>query len=505
MATPFQALVAEIRALDGAPKVTYPEGSAAHPVTERVLRLRRGTQAPVFGQAEPDAAQFPHNTLTTQTELKNDAQYVEVYRKYEVLPGPISVSIAPYRETGIPMLVAKQKVSGSVLFTEGEFVPAAIAVSSIAVAVSGVCTVTLASAHDLPPGAWVTFAGTNATPTLNGNQRIVGVPAANQVQIAVAVTVAGTAAGTMQACNRIVRELKSTGNNNVNIKIDTMVAVPGVSALPARNVSAITNNGDGTCTVTLNAAHGLTAGVWATFAGTNATPKIDGPRKILSTPTSTTVVIQMTLTGAGTAAGTMTPMGDLSAFNEDFKCWKDYDFPDYLNAINAYFDRATTSGFNFNSHISWGAAVGLPMQDGYHGPCRARRLRLFFVGAPPDSFEENLQPTFIMPSSGSFVIEGGSLSRIFTPDLINSTFSNSVSFRTGRIPHCLTGPSPAITPIGSGQATVTLNLPESIPPKFNVGDIITLMGQPQKYDAGGLWEVIVYFITVPYTSGHAPP
>ena len=35
--------------------------------------------------------------------------------------------------------------------------------------------------------------------------------------------------------------------------------------------------------------------------------------------------------------------------------------------------------------------------------------------------------------------------------------------------------------------------------------ILVTMHDFEGWDAGALWEVIVYFITVPYTSGQAPP
>jgi hypothetical protein len=83
-----------------------------------------------------------------------------------------------------------------------------------------------------------------------------------------------------------------------------------------------------------------------------------------------------------------------------------------------------------------------------------------------------------------------------------------VRYRIQRLPHCTTGPNPAgsVTVHGSGQATLAqVAIPESIPSHFTAGDIITLMGQPQKRGAGALFEVIVFLVYVPNTSGQAPP
>ena len=96
MSTPFFDLIEELRALGGAPKVTYPTGHVSYPQTERVMKVPRGTETLALGSAEPDTARFPNNILTDQISLRMDAQYVEVYRKYEVLPGPFSLQGQQY-------------------------------------------------------------------------------------------------------------------------------------------------------------------------------------------------------------------------------------------------------------------------------------------------------------------------------------------------------------------------------------------------------------------------
>jgi hypothetical protein len=427
----------------GKPTVTYPYGDTRFP---RILEVRTGKKGTESAQLLPfltahrDQQSYPGAVLVEQTADCGDDTDKNISETYEVLPGPIFVEITGYRDTGIPMLVSRQRVAATADFTEGEIVPAALSVEAITDNGDGTCTVTVAAEHDLPPRAWVTLAGTDSTPSLDGNARIITVPAFNQVTVNIpgagsppSLSVAGTAAGTMVGTNRITRELKPLPSNaSVVVKLDTMIAAE-----------------------------------------------------------------------------------DVGVYNENIKCWKDYEFPDFLLGVNFYNDRAQTTGFeSWNYHISWGGAVALPMQDGYRGPCRAQRQRYFFVGPPPDSFEEGLAPTFIMPSSGTFVIEGGSVAANWTPDLLNSTFSRSNSFRTGRIPHCLNGGVPTITTFagpnaagvttGDSLATISVDMPPSVPARFVAGETITLMGQPTKYDAGALWEVIVWIITVPYTSGLMP-
>ena len=96
MATPFFDLIEELRALGGAPKVTYPTGNTSYPQTERTIKAKRGTHVLALGSAEPDPERFPNNILTDQIELRSDAQMVEVYRKYEVLPGPFTMQGQDY-------------------------------------------------------------------------------------------------------------------------------------------------------------------------------------------------------------------------------------------------------------------------------------------------------------------------------------------------------------------------------------------------------------------------
>lgn len=158
-------------------------------------------------------------------------QYVRVIREYRTLPGPVTTEYIEHPQTSIPLIISNQEIAAntSVNYTVGTFQPPAVNVSSISTGAT--VTVTLASNHGLPVGAWVTFAGTNSTPNINGLLQIVGTPALNQVQVtpAAPVTIAGTAAGTMVSKNQIQREIKRTENGNVDMKVETIVRVPDVS------------------------------------------------------------------------------------------------------------------------------------------------------------------------------------------------------------------------------------------------------------------------------------
>lgn len=161
--------------------------------------------------------------------LRNE--YVRVVRKFEILPGPIVTEETILGDTGIPVLTATQKVAATSLFTTGEFLPAAINVSSITTGTT--VTVTLASDHGLPVGAYVNFSGTNSTPPLNSPLRIEAVPDTDKVTITPAspVTVAGTAAGTMQSKYMVAREIRATENGNVKLKVDRYCAALDLTTL----------------------------------------------------------------------------------------------------------------------------------------------------------------------------------------------------------------------------------------------------------------------------------
>lgn len=412
MTTPSKQYLDDLRALQGAPKVTYPYGGYTYPRIERVFTVPKGR---VYSQPTtlPD---FPGSLLVQVNETKRDQTNVEAYYRWDTLPGPVQVDISTDGETGIAILVAKQQVSAAVTFPLGEIVPAAINVQTISAANPTV--VTLEQPHGLPPGAWVRFASTNSTPVLDGNLQIMAVPSPTQMQFAVNVTGIGGTSGTMTAINRIVRELRSTANQLVNVKIESMVAIP-----------------------------------------------------------------------------------DITALNQDVACWKDYSFPDYLAGIDKLNDLATSSGAS-EVDISWSGGVGLNIQNGYRGPCQARRQVFYFMGPPPDSFATGVTPTFVLPTSGVVVIEGGSLKETTDPAGGTDT-STSVSYRAISIPATIHADDVGAGGGGGGQASFHTSLPNSVPAGFTKGDTITLVEEPQKWRVAA-WRATVYLLAVPYTSGDEP-
>lgn len=566
MSLPAKYYLDEVIALRGAPNVTYPEGGATQwPRIERVYTVPKSAVS-----SQPTTlTDFPGSLLVVLSELKRDPQGVQLYVRYDTLPGPILVDTTVLAN-GVPILTAKQRRAATDILTEGELAPTSVNVTSIAVAAGGLTTVTLAGPHELCPRAWVLFVGTNSTPALasqtsgaltvgatyylssyaadddftnvggTGNAtgasftatgttpttyshgsvlsrllQVVAVPAPNQVTVTFPITVAGTAAGAMAPRHRIIRELRASGTI-VNVKMDSMLACP-----------------------------------------------------------------------------------DPSTFNEAIACTKVYRFPNFLKSIKFYRD----TGFSETSVIgsavpqssySFGGTVNPQIRNGYRGPCPAVRHRFFFSGPPAalpidPATGDPIAPTIIITSSGSVAIAGGSVSfKGYTGLYESESFSNNwrsqpiagvlwdgtametieSTFATLNISSIGLGSFPIITtttahglsegfpvringsnstPVIDGIYTVAglgalntqfqvavpapvtvagttagtvdpaanaatssakarafLDLPVSFPTKFTDGDKIWLFGQPQKLEAG-LWELIAWQLTAPYTSGEDPP
>jgi hypothetical protein len=74
-----------LRALRGAPKITYPYGDTAYPRIERVYSVPKGR----VDDIPTSLADFAGSVRTQLAELERDATDVEVFVRYDTLPGPI--------------------------------------------------------------------------------------------------------------------------------------------------------------------------------------------------------------------------------------------------------------------------------------------------------------------------------------------------------------------------------------------------------------------------------
>jgi len=348
----------------GKPTISYPAGNTAFPKIVEVRTAKKGTDSALlipFLTAHRDRASFPNALLTEQVSDGGDDTDKNITETYETLPGPVVVEISADQDTGMPVLVSKQKRAATDIFNEGELVIAAIDILSITAGNPSTVTLNVSgltpAAHFLAPRQWVTIAGTGTA--LDGNQRILAAPNDQQITFAVDVVAGAGSGGTVTPINRVVRECKPTENINVNVKIDSMIAAV-----------------------------------------------------------------------------------DVTAYNEDLtNVWKEYSFPDFLLAIRGYKDLAlstVTALTEWGLTITGGGSVGMQIQNGYRGPCKAQRLRLYGMG--PSAMSSALSGyniILVIPSSGTYVIESESIStQVNTTSGEGQAFS--YTFKNGTIPPVLT-------------------------------------------------------------------
>lgn len=305
--------------------------------------------------------------------------------------------------------------------------------------------------------------------------------------------------------------------------------VTGLFTPPAQTIAAVAGHAN-PCEVTLAAPHWLSYRMWVSIAGTGTS--LDGAVvRVIGLPTPTSVLLDLDFsTFAGGTGGTLTPVNpilrellptanpnilmkvesmldvtDLTPFNQDVKCRKDYNFPDFLISIDGLADlstsTSTTGGALSDIGYVWNGGIAPKIQSGYRGPCDARRLRFFFVGPPPDSFYDTYPITRVNPSVGVVIVKGGSFNihAVISGGTVTEGQSTSWTYRAMGIPSVLHA-GVSINKIGSGQAEFTLFLPPSEPSFFHAGDIINLVDEPIKWQVG-VWEIVVYLITVPADSG----
>lgn len=587
----------------GKRQVNYPDGLPDYPEIVETLTASQSKQIPAALSAHPDTADFPSSFLTKYHTEAGENRAANWWLTYETLPGPVITEDTIYSNTGIPILVSRQKVAATAVFQTGEIVPAAINVQSITA--GSTVTVVLASDHGLPIGAYVTFAATNSIPAIDGTLQIVGVPASNSVQVTPASTVVtpGTVAGTMQATNRILRQLQPTDNANVKVKVESMIAAADVSVynesvdcwkdydypdfneayklyIDQSQTQSNTTQGSFALAVSTTAAAGIPMQVG--YRGASRATRL---RYFFSGPppasfirgTTVTVTIASPAVVSWTAHGFA--VGDVVTFSTTGA------LPTGLSSSLNYYVSLDNFGANsFRVAASEAAALAGTGSIVTTGSQSGVQTAYKFA------------PTFIMPSAGTIAIEGLTLSISSAPGAGTIARGHSNNWKMQPIRPALTGPSPTLLTIlpdgstytpaniasiaitgpnasateplittstptgipvntggfdrvilrntgttpsldgiwtvagaisttslniipgfnlsaGSGavgtlaignQAQGTMDLPQSIPPKLNQGDIITEIEQPQKADVGALWFYYVWRITVPYTSGQAP-
>jgi hypothetical protein len=452
MSTPFFDLIEELRSLGGAPKVTYPTGNNSYPQTERTIKARRGTHILALGSAEPDAVRFPSNILTEQVELRSDAQIVEVYRKYEVVPGPAIVG-AKDTDWG-PATTTKQ------LVTYGTAAPNTTSTADASVTGDNQVEAALDSTtYANLPGPWLygfevdpdTFIVTRVKKRIVANGTQGSIVSAPRVAIAGA-TVANPTVLTLSA--------PITDGSSIALKNNELVAISGDSnATPSINgnfpatvidathisipvnVTAVTGSGFGTV--------GMLAALFSEIQTLNDRQSIE----ICSQSDTSTLVS---------------------------KTWDEYiDYPwkESIVGIDGLTDTGASEtslagGFPIPTQLTWQYGYNVDSEVAirtrrYTGKTFANTLRTYAYGPiEPDSVLQ------IRTSSGDIIIEGNSFMTHVALSVGTSTTgtqtstSESVHFKAVHIEDVLTNGFVTGSTIG---ASITLKLDASSPSTFTAG------------------------------------
>lgn len=508
------------------------------------------------------------------------------------LPSKVVTDFITHIPTGLSVLVAKRKVDANSLYTTGEFIPPAINVSAISLGAT--VTVTVASAYDFPIGSWVTFVGTTSTPPIDGKLQILSTPSPITLTVTpvATVTIIGGAFGTMQG-PRIVRDLKTLpGATAVKVRIDTMLAVPDITAynesIPCWKNYRFPAYANG-FNFYIDAAKTQTGGakviaMSASFSGVVGIPKQEGysgpcrairKRYLFDGPPPASFAGGIVVTISHASPGVITWASHGFSIGDTVQFSSTGTLPAPLATVTTYYVVSiTTNTFTISSTPGGSAINTTTTGSGTHTGYR-------------------FSPTFILLSSGTIAIEGGTISNSSNIGGTSSTVAFSNNWKIQNVGPFLTGAAPALVTvptigtgapialvsvnIGSpysgttpgittatahgftstagdnyayiknsgttpsidgwqvvtgipsatvfqiapgftltsgssgvgtlyptGQATAIMDLPQSIPAKFNQGDIITLVDQPQRLGVAGLWECYVWFVTCPNTSGSAP-
>jgi hypothetical protein len=144
---PAKHYLDSLRALRGAPKVTYPYGGTSYPRLERVYSVPKGR----VDDIPTTLTDFPGSLLVEVVELARDHNDVEVYLVYATLPGPMLTTQEQDAETQSPVIISSQQVAK----------PAFPLSKALGTATGSGTTLTLAG-HRLVDGMYVLVAGVGA-------------------------------------------------------------------------------------------------------------------------------------------------------------------------------------------------------------------------------------------------------------------------------------------------------------------------------------------------------
>lgn len=99
--------IERLRALRGDALVTYPYGSVNYKQCERVYSVERSQAETAFLAAD---GEFTGTKLTAQRIVGGDAVYVEIYQRYETLPGPAVTTVKFDAESGVLITTTRTRM-----------------------------------------------------------------------------------------------------------------------------------------------------------------------------------------------------------------------------------------------------------------------------------------------------------------------------------------------------------------------------------------------------------
>jgi len=460
MATPFFDLIEELRALDGAPKVSYPTGATAYPSTERVIKAKRGTHILEFGSPEPDATKFPGAVLVEQRELRTDAQMAEVYRKYDTLPGGVLTS-KKTTQWGTATTTIQENVAATSLPVTSA---TADADSEGQNATESKITSTT---YDAMPSPWLysyqvdpeTAIGTRIQKRLNVNGAQGGIMTPPTVAItsaSVANPTVLTIAGGITIKNG--EQITIAGDENATVSI----GIGGFVGLP----SGI--NGQWPATV-IDATHiSIPANVTSVFNTNFGTVRIAALIYVETQELNDRQCIEI---------WSQVDSSTLPGATKSWAGYLQYPWKDVLVGIDTFLDfgvsnTSNAGGFSVPTQLTWAYGDNTDVEIAirtvrYTGKTLASIVRSYYIGSPP--VDDVLQ---IRTSSGEVIMEATSTSThqavSYTSNStgVQTSVSNSVHYKTARIEDVLTGTFTS----GNLAAFVDLKLDPSSPTTFTPGD-----------------------------------
>lgn len=472
-----------IRGLGGEPKVTYPSGDTAYPVTERIKGGFRDRATLTFLSAEPDASRFPSLVLTQQIELKSDGINVEMYYRYERVPGPVIGPTSVYDPaSGRSVMVTRQTVLTSGVPTTADALDSEInGYGTAKVVFSLVSGLVGCTAHGFAIGDEIFF----PSPLALNHLSLTGVATTAGWPIITCASTAGFHMGSLlagtgiQAGSSILRILSSTSlemtyaatstNSGLTLTSSELGMTIGntagagayyVSSIPNANSFYFTDMWGGTPNIYPTASGGGFVFKRTTPRGTTISYAPLGDSTILSTRTVTTVPLLAMdfLHGAP---------------DEDIPGNHDYRWPDVLNTADFYAVAAA-----WGSGYAGDIALKLGITEGPEGKSKALIRRRYTSNPQAPGFLDSIPPIQRWFKSAQTLVGEYAFVEGNSPRAGARTFTIPATIHPAGSAN-IVGDASLYTLLGQLDTNLAGSYPPAIPEGWIVADVV-----PQKVEHG---------------------